>query len=512
MPSPLGITTSGTRGIMFDYKYNSSFSNTTGSFKKIGKANNVTQSIYNKNKFYYRPSNNGEDMKSNTPRKPHGSNSNGDIYDTSIQSIIDYTSNYKSMKLSEVDFAYLRDLGVYPNNRLMVARRFKSPVEDDLTAVTHQPISTLLSWFDTENPVKVSYNEKWSEGQGSLLDILDKMLNTGGGLSGGKGALDSFFSSGAPLPGFSEGLQFQILKELGWTENGLQNVPSGNPNLIWQSKKRETVGNNGGSGLESSVSINFETVYEQKFIAGNDPTLIYMDIINNALRFGTSESDFYINGKGEKFINDFLKKFRKGEWIDAMSLILNALTDAVDKIITKIKDTGGDVLSGDTDISQLVKDTTETIGGAVFSKYRTDISGIVSSITGSPSTPWHITVGNPKAPIFSSGDMLCEKVSIDLGETLSFNDLPSTIKISFSLTSARSLGLQEIFKKYNTGKGRIYDYIDKSQFEENVNSDNINLNADQNQEDNTNNTNNTIKKNNNVKNVANGTSKPPNLP
>jgi hypothetical protein len=42
------------------------------------------------------------------------------------------------------------------------------------------------------------------------------------------------------------------------------------------------------------------------------------------------------------------------------------------------------------------------------------------------------------------------------GKVLSYNDLPSSISLEFTLTSARNLGGQEIFDRLNTGQGRSY--------------------------------------------------------
>jgi len=46
-----------------------------------------------------------------------------------------------------VDFAYLKDVGVYPNNRIIICRRFDSAVGNDLTQVADEPISTIISWI-----------------------------------------------------------------------------------------------------------------------------------------------------------------------------------------------------------------------------------------------------------------------------------------------------------------------------------------------------------------------------
>jgi hypothetical protein len=84
-------------------------------------------------------------------------------------------------------------------------------------------------------------------------------------------------------------------------------------------------------------------------------------------------------------------------------------------------------------------------------KYKIELMGIANALSGAPSTPWHITIGNPLRPIFCSGDMLVEEVNLKLGSTLAFNDLPSNIKVEFTLKNARPLGMQEILAKFNTG-------------------------------------------------------------
>jgi len=110
-----------------------------------------------------------------------------------------------------------------------------------------------------------------------------------------------------------------------------------------------------------------------------------------------------------------------------------------------VKDSTGKVVSG---ISKYVKDF-------IKNKYRVKFLGIINALTGGPSTPWHITIGNPMRPIFCSGDMLCTNVEVNFGPQLSFNDLPTFIEVTVTLTSARNLGLQEIFSKFNSGGIRV---------------------------------------------------------
>ena len=104
------------------------------------------------------------------------------------------------------------------------------------------------------------------------------------------------------------------------------------------------------------------------------------------------------------------------------------------------------------------------ISSGLVQKYRVKIIGIVNALSGLPSTPWHITIGNPMRPMFCSGDMLVESVQLKLGSQLTFNDLPSAITVEFTLTNARPLGLQEIMGKFNSGYLRTVD-VQKSFYE-----------------------------------------------
>jgi hypothetical protein len=105
-------------------------------------------------------------------------------------------------------------------------------------------------------------------------------------------------------------------------------------------------------------------------------------------------------------------------------------------------------------IGTLVSSITDLTKG-LGAKYKHVLMGIVSALTGAPSTPWHVTIGNPLRPIFSSGDMYTDSVKLTLGPTLAFNDLPSSVDIEFTLTSARTCGIDEIFRKLSTGEIRF---------------------------------------------------------
>lgn len=499
MASPLGLgfnETSLKRG-----KANLRYSKIDKKWNKSSNSN-YDESLFNEgaNITYFPAGNdpsNGYNMEreiTSTNATPHGgemgfrTNVNS-IYDVRTQAIIDWMKTQSvSMRLFEKDFAYLRFLGVYPNNRLIVCRKFGTGVDNDLSKVNIKPVSTLLTWrVPGEDFFKISFGEKWTEAEASFTKILNEIgdefkmgsegsFDLGTKIGGGLGAI--------PLPGFTEIFQRQVMFELGLVdEKGRDIIPAGAPNLIKVAKRRETVDPEGaGSGLECKISIPVKIEYEQKFIGGLDPTKAFYDILGNIAHFGTQDGVFYLNGAGDKAIKfkkwmDKLRDRPTDAIIELLQSVINKLKGLVNKIVEALGlgekpagsegggdgfiDAGSQESSGPSQaqvssfITGLLEEVAKLVTGIVR-KYEVRIKGVVDALTGAPSGPWHVTIGNPKRPLFSSGDMITQDVSVTFGETLAFNDLPSRITVEFTLENARPLGLSEIMSRFMQGQGRTY--------------------------------------------------------
>ena len=419
-----------------------------------------------------------------TGKPPKSSTIHSDeIYDVSINSIIEYTQkisnsysgkgNWYPMWLKPVDFAYLKDVGVYPNNRIIICRRFDSAVGNDLTLVEDEPISTLISWVpDGKDFLEISFGERWTEAAATLTEIFNsggKDFRIGSGGSEISSGFGDYLAAGAnaiPLPGFTEEYQRKVLTALGIIdEKDASKLPSGDPNLIKEAKQRSLVDyETAGSGLTCDINIEVECKWEQKFIGKIDPTLAWMDIVQTVLRFGTSPARFYLgSGNQSAAVEKFLTDFQNNP-IGKVKTILKAMIDALGDIVKKVVDTVGGVVKGVVSgtltgnaVNNVIKEIgqfAQSIIDTMVDKYKVRLMGVFKALTGSPSGPWHVSVGNPKRPIFCSGDMICDKVTISMGDKLAFNDLPSSITAKFSLKNARPLGLQEILSRYNTGYSR----------------------------------------------------------
>lgn len=393
-------------------------------------------------------------------------NHSDELYDTSVNNIITRLSNTKA-QLRPTDFAYLKNIGVYPNNRLIIARRFSMPVGDNIfikganSKSDNIALATLISWFkQDDDSFTVSFGEEWEEAKADFKDVFNKLGNDFNNVQ--KTNVGNFLGeaiNAVPLTGFMEVFEREFLAKLGViNDTDIYTIPEGNPNLIKTAKRRKTIAaGESGSGLSLSVSISMECEYELKYISGVDPTYAWIDIISNIVRFGTSDHSTY--GMSGNFVQ------KMNAWMDNPNDMLSEIVGDIKDILNKIKDeiasyspSTSTETTDQTPIDALkeraysyVNSLIEKISGAEIQKYRVEIMGILDCLSGMPSTPWHVTIGNPLRPIFASGDMLVKTVELTLGNKLAFNDLPSSIKAKFTIENARPWGMDELLAKLNSG-------------------------------------------------------------
>ena len=357
-----------------------------------------------------------------------------------------------SIKLKYSDFAYLKKLGVYPSNRMIVARRFAVGVGDDLLKYRNSPLSVVPSWIeDGKNFVDITFSEVWNPV--TSVDLAS---------TSGKGASEFNFSSEVKdflnkglgiftLPGFTEWLQYYLFEKIGITnQNNLNLLPTGNPNIIRKSMTRPVFEPGAEfSGLNYTFTIDINNEYEIKYIDGVDPTLIYFDIISNLLSFGTSESQFQFDGRFSQKARDIIDNLSSGDF----NTVMQQLGDLLGGLLTTtaaIANTVKEFVLGTLNVDGKSQTRTEALLSSQIKKYRIKFLGIINALTGSPSGIYHVTIGNPLRPLFASGDLIPEgQMKITLGSELGYNNLPTTIKFSCKLKNARPCGLQEIYKKFS---------------------------------------------------------------
>ena len=79
-----------------------------------------------------------------------------------------------------------------------------------------------------------------------------------------------------------------------------------------------------------------------------------------------------------------------------------------------------------------------------------------SLLSGEPVGPWHLTIGNPRNPIMSMGNMIITNSEIQHSGPLGIDDFPTEIKVVITLKHGRPRDSVEIQKMYTRGKSSIY--------------------------------------------------------
>lgn len=377
--------------------------------------------------------------------------------DTSITSIVAWSRQYPAAQLRNIDFAYLKDIGVHHANRMVVLRRFgDGAAPDDLLSgrATLIPTNTVVSYIkpDTKTALDISFNENWkTNSKDGLINVVNDVLGQFS-LGGGKkvSALPSFDG----LSNLGQAIASRVGKAMGLVNQDVNIL--GDPNVIHEAAYREAA----FDGLKCDFSITVEAEYVQNFIDGIDEQAAMMDIIANIVAMGTSESKFVITGDGTDKIQGLINKVMAGDVaglvndiIDAVSGVLKA---AVEKVTGFIKEAAQDPSkAADSLVSGLYSEAVSLIREAV-GKYTWRLRGAVGAMSGAPTAPWHVTMGNPKAPWFSCGNLVCTSVKLELSNGFMRNDYPEYVKATYTLKPARNRGAQEITSLFNAGKGRIY--------------------------------------------------------
>jgi hypothetical protein len=442
-------------------------------YKEKVKTKVLLSNFQHKTRINYRPDDSNN--KSNNTIISSGEN----MQDTSLTSIIEWSNKHQSTILSAMDFAYLKNFQ-YPANRMVVLRRFgETGALHNVLQMAMKPTSTLVGYIDPseETAFTISYNEKWEASvKTGFIDVIN--------------SITSFKELYTKFPTFDgqsnleQAIAMRVGEAFGIT-NSKEN-PVGDPDVLHEAAIRKTgamEAGNGYNGLDSRYEIKFQTEYEQKYIAGVDPGVAMLDIIGNAIRMGTSDSKFVMTGGATNHLRELTTLMAQGRTseviaraIDAIKGVLSNVAGLMSSIMDEVigtaasyieqaqeeglKKTGeqvyADSKSAFTKVFTTLVNEMNQLVAITVRKYQWPLRGALAAMSGTLTAPWHITMGNPKAPWFSSGNLICNSLELNFGNELGFNDMPTTLKVTADLVPGRNLGGQEIETLFNTAKGRIY--------------------------------------------------------
>ena len=394
---------------------------------------------------------------------------------------------FNAMRFSPGDLSYLTDLGVYPLNRMWVLRRFNEGcvvpnnlqewvLNDDEGTIPY-PISTIVGWIDPEETdfFNIGFNEQWEVITDRLDEVIMKILQDEFGFKA---------ATAISVPGFSQGLLFAFLQQMGLTDFNSTEIPMGNPAVLQEALGRAKDAD-AQYANKSTLSFELKTSYEQKFIGDIDPGNAMMDLIQNCIYMGTRDTEYVFRGD-----SDILKALRNaagstpeesvGAWWDFITVVLDAFMNAMTTLLKQAKDLintdsgtneeddkkvrpGQEQAAVVTNVKNKFRDfkklgdgIAKTILASTVAKWRYALMGSIALMTGENSTPWHLTIGNPYSPFVTMGNAYVKSVNLNFNNEMGFNDIPTKLNVTIKVDQGRNMGAQEIFQMFNNGYNRVY--------------------------------------------------------
>lgn len=394
-----------------------------------------------------------------------------DQSDTSVKELLNWSQRYPAITFRAADFAYCSDMEKYPNNRLAVLRRFAGPIGNNLfvpgaSPVGYPPISTIVSWIPPEEQdfFKISFGEKWVAQNEDIFDVLKSRLSKITGSVGNSTVGDAL----------GKQVIYKILESLGVTSLSFEDF-FGSPDIIRSTHRRAT----DGDGFSFDFNYTVTARYEFRHLLTRNPNgslnqvdgqVAMLDILGNIIRMGTSDSIFRLDTGFAMFSTNILDAMSAGRTSQILEQLIrgamNAIKSMVGSLVEAVKNTADEfkqkagekgvlAAAGEVALGKLKKLADATLQG-ILAEHRVMLTGAIAGASGLPNAPWHLTLGNPKKPVMSIGNLVCEKVDVTGKNELGFDDWPTALEAKFTLKNARPLGAQEIENIFNAAQQRIY--------------------------------------------------------
>lgn len=397
------------------------------------------------------------------------------------------------------DFMFCKHLGKISNNYLVTLRRFPFPPGDHINFTMqgesndHLPdIGRMVTWMGTPGNdmsaiLKYSVGMPYKEMKAEVQTISG--TDSSGSFLGGMLNLASASNQNAALKGTggTDAIAFtaKLMSSVGgksglgtlmkapqntdWAYHHDRNKPYGPVDTIAKTYIRESPDDSGGVKFEHSIKLTFE--YEMRSFDGINAKAAFLDLIGNILATVYTDARWWggvVRSTGASQSNVFanLPIFNMGS-----PMSLNGVVDSTVKSFAEIGKAfnNGKAINGLSDLLSAGKNflqgaATAGISGLLNSLGRPQKQGINSLINAAPTGMWHLTIGNPRHPIMSMGNMKLDDVSFEHTGALGLDDFPTGLKVEVTLSHAMPRDNLRIEQMYYGGDYRIYFPLGKDAY------------------------------------------------
>lgn len=426
--------------------------------------------------------------------------------DCSVKTLVKLSSEGKLGRAiyNYSDFMFCKYLGRMPNNYMITLRRFPSPAGDYINFASEDPsvekgsqnhfpdIGRLVTWIgtpgnDMSSILKYSVNLPYEEMSAEVQEA--RGTDQGGGLLGGFMKMTSGGGAAAAFKGQNNSALGFMSSSLGWAGGriggkaggaigklgGLAGTAPGDDSWMYHHDRQKPWGpvdsiaktsirsspDKGGINFEQSIKLQFD--YEMRSYDGINCKAAFLDLIGHILTVCFTNARYWggaVHGSGASQSNVFanLPIFNMKDPL-SWSGIADAGLDSIKQIGASLNNgkpitSFGDVLGALKNLGNAAALT--GVGGILNAIGRPQKQGLNSLLNFAPTGVWHLTVGNPRHPIMSMGNMKLDSCEIQHIGPLGLDDFPTGLRVSITLSHAQPRDNLKIEQMYMMGDNRIY--------------------------------------------------------
>ena len=381
-------------------------------------------------------------------------------------------------------------------------------------------IARMITWFDTDDNklsdiMSYEYQATWKELNSKIQQLNSQEDDEGRGIAGKIiNNLSPGYNLGTAHGINSGGLLGQLMNSMGIGANSHEyqhnDVALGrnyDNNKVYSPKDtiQDTHIYEGKLTFKHEFTLNFS--YKLRAYDNINPKSAFLDLLGNILTVTYRKGTFW-GGKSEilgakpnkagwqKYNNilDGLSKAGGDLWKNifhlegsntdtvggALSQFTGGLLDIakgagfdIGKMANNALQSAKDLLSGNMTMGEVVNkigtaaqkgaqkmaemNLGQAMMGSIKNKLgRPSLYAFDSLLTGAKVGLWHVTIGNPKNPIATFGNLIMTNAKITHSGPLGFDDFPTDLHVSVSLKHAMSRDATEISKMYTKGQNGIY--------------------------------------------------------